>query len=244
VNQGPVTIDEPSVQGGNPLKLYPVMMNLQGRRVVVVGGGRVAERKIRGLLDTGAFIAVISPEIQPELEKLALQNRIHWIREPFHTALLDQFSEIALIFGATDSLEASREIQEACQDKRIPCNIADVPELCSFVVPAVITQGDLMIAISTGGASPALARRIREDLERRFGPEYAEMTRVMGELRKRVLRGSSSSDENKRLFLEIVDSEVLTALRANDREKVVSILKAILPEDIDPQTAVESDPST
>ncbi len=225
------------------MRLYPVMMNLQGRTVVVVGGGRVAGRKIRGLLDTGALIAVISPELQPEVEKLALENRIQWIREPFHAALLEQFSEIALIFGATDSVEASREIRAVCEAKRIPCNIADVPDLCSFVVPAVITQGDLMIAISTGGASPALARRIREDLERRFGPEYAEMTRVMGELRKHVLRGGSSSDENKRLFLEIVDSEVLTALRANDREKVVSILKAILPEDIDPQSAIENDPT-
>ncbi len=214
-------------------------MNLRGKRVVVVGGGRVAGRKVRGLLDTGAAITVVSPELQPDLKKLALEDRVEWVQDMFHASMLDRYPETVLVFGATDNREASQAIYEASVERGIPCNIADVPELCSFVVPAVITQGDLMIAISTGGASPALARRIREDLQRHFGPEYGEMTRVMGELRKLVLSGSASSDENKRLFLEIVDSEILTALKANDREKVVSILKAILPEDIDPQPAIE-----
>lgn len=125
--------------------------------------------------------------------------------------------------------------------RRIPCNIADVPDLCTFIVPAVITQGDLMIAVSTGGTSPALARRIREDLETKFGPEYAEMTRIMGELRKQIVKNSGGdSDANKKVFMEIVDSQILSALRNNDMEKAKIILSEILPEEIDVLRALQT----
>ena len=126
--------------------------------------------------------------------------------------------------------------------RKIPCNIADVPDLCTFIVPAVITQGDLIIAVSTGGSSPTLARRIREDLESRYGPEYAAMTKLMGELRKVVLAAGSSSDEKQEAFLEIVDSEILTALRENDRDRALEILKTILPGNLDPKPVIEKPP--
>jgi precorrin-2 dehydrogenase / sirohydrochlorin ferrochelatase len=224
------------------VKLYPIMMSLEGKRVVVVGGGSVAARKVSSLLESGAAPAVISPELRGGLKKLSEQGKIDWLPEPFEEALLDRYPDAVLVFGATDRREVNVKIHKAATDRRIPCNIADVPDLCTFIVPAVITQGELMIAVSTGGSSPALARRIREDLQRRFGPEYAEMTRVMGELRKLVLRTGSSSDENKKLFTEIVDSEILTALRNNDREKALAILKMILPQEVNPDEAIEERP--
>ena len=224
------------------MRLYPIMMNLDGKQVIVIGGGLVAERKIMGLLETGALITVISPKMERSLEKLAGEGRIEWIAKPFDASLLDGYSEAALIFGATNQREVNLKIHEAALTRKIPCNIADVPDLCTFVVPAVITQGELMIAVTTGGSSPALARRIREDLEKRFGPEYAELTRVLGELRKVVLKAGGPSAENRKLFMEIVDSEVLTALREKDREKVLAILRTILPDYIDPQAAIEEDP--
>jgi len=113
-----------------------------------------------------------------------------------------------------------------------------VPDLCTFIVPAVISQGDLTIAVSTGGASPALARRIRENLEKQFGPEYGMMTKLMGELRKHVLNTGADSDSNRKLFSEIVDSELLAALRESDMNRVLEILKKILPKEIDVKEAI------
>jgi precorrin-2 dehydrogenase / sirohydrochlorin ferrochelatase len=218
------------------------MMNLAGKRAVVVGGGSVGYRKVASLLDSGAIVTIISPELTRDLEKLAEDGTIEWVQEPFEEPLLDRLSDAVLVFGATDHREVNVKIHNAAVERRIPCNIADVPDLCTFTVPAVITQGELLIAVSTGGSSPALARRIREDLQKRFGPEYAEMTRVMGELRKLVLRTGSSSDENKKLFTEIVDSEILSALRDNDRDKVLAILRTILPEEVNPDAAIEESP--
>lgn len=221
------------------MKLYPVMMNLEGKRVVVVGGGSVATRKVTSLLESGAKPVVIAPELTAGLEKLVEQGQIDWLPEGFEENMLDRYPDTVLVFGATDLREVNLSIYRAATERRIPCNIADVPDLCTFTVPAVITQGELMIAVSTGGSSPALARRIREDLQQRFGPEYAEMTRVMRELRKLILRTGNSSEENRKIFMEIVDSEILSALRENDREKALAILKTILPQDVNPDQAIE-----
>ena len=208
----------------------------------MVGGGSVATRKVSSLLESGAVPAVIAPEIRDELKQLAEQGKIDWLPESFEEALLDRYPDTVLVFGATDLREVNVKIYRAATERKIPCNIADVPDLCTFIVPAVITQGELMIAVSTGGSSPALARRIREDLQKRFGPEYAEMTRVMRELRKLILQTGSSSVENKKIFMEIVDSEILSALRENDREKALAILKTILPQDVNPDEAIEERP--
>jgi precorrin-2 dehydrogenase/sirohydrochlorin ferrochelatase len=218
------------------------MMSLAGKRAIVVGGGRVGMRKIMGLLESGAQVTVISLELEQDLQQLARQGQIEWVAEAFQERLLDRYPDAVLVFGTTNRREVNVTIHKACEERGILCNIADVPDLCTFIVPAVITQGDLMIAVSTGGASPALAKRIREDLEQRFGPEYGKMTRVLGELRKLVLRTGSSPDENKKIFREIVNSEVLAALRDNDSERVLDILKAILPQDVDPEPAIEKRP--
>lgn len=215
------------------MKPYPVMMNLQDKQVVVVGGGKVAFRKTIGLLDSGANVLVISPELVDELHEFHRDARIKWIPEPFSPAQLDAFEPITLVFGATDIREVNVALFNEAMRRKIPCNIADVPDLCTFIVPAVITQGDLIIAVSTGGSSPALARRIREDLEKKFGPEYATMTRLMGELRKHIVRNGSDSEANKKVFLEIVDSQLLPALRDNDIDKASMILSKILPEEVD-----------
>jgi precorrin-2 dehydrogenase / sirohydrochlorin ferrochelatase len=214
------------------------MMNLEGKPVLVIGGGRVACRKVKSLLESGASVVLISPEIHDELQNLAEKAKIVWLAENFSESSMDRYPDAVLVFGTTNHRDVNVKVYEACLARRIPCNIADVPDLCTFIVPAVITQGDLMIAVSTGGSSPALARRIREDLEQSFGPEYAEMTKLMGELRKLVLSVGMPSDENKKLFTEIVDSGLLDALKENDKARVLDILKSILPGDMDPRTAV------
>ncbi len=222
------------------MKPYPVMMNLEGKQVVVVGGGRVAFRKISSLLDSGANVAVISPKLVDELTELLPGKRLTWVSDYFSPHHLDRFEPITLIFGATDIREVNVELSNEAMRRRIPCNIADVPDLCTFIVPAVITQGDLIISVSTGGASPALARRIREDLEKMFGPEYATMTRLMGELRKQIVINGSDSEANKKVFLEIVNSQILPALRNNDLDRAAMILSEILPIEVDVARALAS----
>lgn len=215
------------------------MMNLFGRTVIVVGGGRVAVRKIMGLIPSGAKIIVISPQIDKELEDLSAAGELTWIKEEFRDELLDRFPDTLLVFGTTDIREVNVAIHGSAVQRNVLCNIADVPDLCTFIVPAVIVQGDLMISVSTGGASPALARRIREDLERRFGPEYATMTKLMGELRKEIIKIGKSSDDNKKLFMELVDSEILEALKENDQKKLIELLSSILPANVNPAAALK-----
>ncbi len=221
------------------MKPYPVMMNLEAKPVIVAGGGRVALRKIKSLLSAGARVIMISPEVEDELKDLAGRDGVTWIPEPFRDELLDRYPDAVLVFGTTDNRDVNTAIHAAAVKRKIPCNIADVPDLCTFIVPAVITQGDLMIAVSTGGSSPALARRIREDLQTQYGPEYAAMTQLLGDLRKRILETGSTSDENKKVFLDLVDSEILTALRQKDRESALAILRAILPHEVDAENAID-----
>lgn len=220
------------------MRPYPIMLNVQDRTAVVVGGGNVALRKTSGLLACGAKVVVIAPELKPEMHDLASAGKIQWIEAEFRDSILDDLADPIMVFGTTNNRETNVAIYRAAAERRIPCNIADVPDLCTFIVPAVITQGDLMIAVSTGGASPALAKRIREDLQKRFGPEYAQMTKLMGELRKEIIRQGKTSDENKRLFGALVNSELLEALRTKDKDRVFEILTSILPSDLSPESAL------
>jgi precorrin-2 dehydrogenase len=222
------------------VKPYPLIISLEGKRALVLGGGKVASRKVSGLLESGATVCVVSPEVEPELEKLATEGSIEWVAEAFVEEHMDRHPDVALVFGTTDNREVNVRIHAAATERKIPCNIADVPDLCSFIVPAVVKRGDLTISISTGGASPALARRIREDLEKIYGPEYETFAKVLGELRKLVLSTDSNHEENKHLFLRVVDSDLLKALRENDRNQALRILNDILPADIDPEAAIQA----
>ncbi len=214
------------------------MLNVQNKTAVVVGGGSVALRKTLGLLACGAKVVVIAPQLKPEMHDLVGAGQIQWIEEEFRESILDRVPDPIMVFGTTNNREANAAIYGAASQRRIPCNIADMPDLCTFIVPAVITQGDLMIAVSTGGASPALAKRIREDLQKHFGPEYAQMTKLMGELRREIIRQGKTSDENKRVFGALVNSELLEALRANNKDRVFEILTSILPSDLSPESAL------
>lgn len=222
------------------MKPYPLLINIEGRPVIVVGGGNVALRKVVSLLESGAVVTVVSPRVVPRLKELADEGRITWLPEPFDEAVLDREPMPALIFGTTDRNEVNIQIHKAATLRRVPCNIADVPDLCTFIVPAVVSRGDLTIAISTGGASPALARRIREDMEASYGPEYAVAVKILGVLRKRILREGGSSDENREIFFRIVDSKLMSALREQDEARAVAILESLLPGGIDPAPMVRS----
>ena len=161
-------------------ELYPIYLDLTDRTVLVVGGGVVAARKVTSLLERELPVTVIAPEISPELEKHTGNSTLVIHRRPYRSAdLADHW----LVIAATDDPELNRKVFADAAKARIFCNVVDQPQLCTFHVPAVVRQGLLQIAISTGGASPALAARIRRELEEQFGPAYGELLEGLLELR-------------------------------------------------------------
>ena len=178
--------------------LYPIFLNLDGKRCVVVGGGEVANRKARKLLQARARVVVISPEVKPELESTAVE--VH--RRPYKEGDLEG---AFLVFAATDRRTVNAAVSQEARERGIPVNVADEPSDGDFALPSTLRRGHLQVAVSTGGASPTLARRIRQELEDAFGFEWAG---VVEELSRARRDGRKAEDE-----LEEVVEECLSRLR-------------------------------
>ncbi len=164
---------------------YPVYLNLEGRRCIVIGGGDVAERKIQHLLECGARVGLISPEATPVLQDLAQQGQIEWVQKSYEPGdLKDAFLAIA----ATDDSKVNREIYFEAERSKVLLNVVDVTRYCVFIAPAIVRQGDITLAISTGGTSPALARRIREELQGYLTKDYADLAKVLAQVRAAIRR--------------------------------------------------------
>lgn len=192
------------------MPLYPVLLDLAGRPVVVVGGGRVAERKVLGLLEAGAPVRLVSPEATDRLRAVAAAGRLAWERRPFRPGDLEG---AALAFAATDRREVNAAVRAEAHAAGVPCNVADDPDACDFQVPSVVRRGELLIAISTGGASPLVARRLRETLEARFGPEWAPYLDLLAALRQAVLALGDGAERNRDLFGDLTDLDLLSLVR-------------------------------
>ena len=164
---------------------YPIFLSLQGKRCLVVGGGEVATRKVRGLLEAGGLVTVVSPVLTEALAELVQEDAIRYEARAFRD---DDVRGCALVIGATDQPAVHEAVYEASQRHRVWVNIVDVPEACDFIAPAIVRRGALQIAISTSGHSPTLAKRIRQQLEEQYGPEYAELLDWLGQERARIRR--------------------------------------------------------
>ncbi len=178
--------------------LYPIFLDLSGRRCVVVGGGEVASRKARKLLQARAEVVVISPEITPELGSVAVE--VH--RRLYEEGDLDN---AYLAFAATDSREVNAAVAREAKERGIPVNVADKPSEGDFALPSTLRRGRLQVAVSTGGASPALARRIKDELEESFGPEWSGLVEELHAARR------NGEEANERLDEEV--SRCLSRLR-------------------------------
>lgn len=179
--------------------LFPMFLKLKGRRVLVVGAGKVGEPKIAGLLDTGARIRVVSLEATPAVHSWAQEGRIELELRAFSPNDLDG-AFVAVV--ATSSRSLNERVYQEAQRRGVLCNVVDVPDLCDFFYPAVVRRGDLQIAVSTAGQSPSLAQKIRQQLDKQFGPAYAEWVAELGDTRKLIL----ASDLDKERKLELLHS--------------------------------------
>lgn len=188
---------------------YPVNLDLRGRKCIVVGGGSVAERKVRVLLDFDAKVTVIAPQLTVCLKKLADAGKIEHIREPFRPEFLHK-AFLAIV--ATDDHEINRAVSFKAQELGILVNVVDDPELCTFLVPAIVRRGDVVIGISTSGKSPILAKQIKEKVESFLGPEYGYLADILGALRDEIKAKYEDPAARKLAYQRILDSEALDLL--------------------------------
>ncbi|MGA3208914.1 MAG: bifunctional precorrin-2 dehydrogenase/sirohydrochlorin ferrochelatase [Syntrophales bacterium] len=211
------------------MKYYPLFLDITDKRCVVVGGGDVAERKAGRLLDFGASVVVVAKTLTPGLETLKKEGRINHIDADYDKAVIDH---AFLVIGATDRDDVNAKISRDGREKGILVNIVDDPDKCDFVLPSLLKQGDLLIAISTGGKSPALAKKLREEMEQIFGTEYQTLLQVLGQLREKLVVKGRSPDENRRLFEAVVHSDILQHIKDKSWNKVKKIIYDITGEKI------------
>jgi len=196
---------------------YPICLDISGKRCVVVGGGSVAERKVRRLLACGARVEVVGKTLTSVLTAWKGQGKIVHLEGGYEDSFL---AGAALAIGATDSEGVNGRIAADARKRGIPVNIVDNPALCDFILPSVVERGDLLIAVSTGGKSPALAAKLREELEEVYGPEYAVLVEILGDLRERVIAAGGPSAENRERFAAVVRSDILDQIRRKEWSKV------------------------
>ena len=192
---------------------YPICVDVRGRRCVVVGGGAVAERKVRTLLDYGARVRVISPTLRAGLKQLVRARRVTWAPRRYRHC---DVQDARLVYGATDDPATNRAVFRDARRHRVLVNIVDQPRLSSFIAPAQVRRGHLVLAVSTGGTSPTLAKRIRRQLERQFGREYASLTRLMERLRPLVRRRVTQPARRAAIFKQVTSGDVLPLLRRGE----------------------------
>jgi len=192
------------------MKYYPAYLDLRERPCLVIGGGAVAERKALALLEAGAVVTIISPMLTSKLHELSDSGKITYLQKQYED---QDLSGAFLVIAATDSAEVNTLVASACRKKQVLVNVAVPPEVSSFIVPSVVERGDLLIAISTSGASPALSRKIRQDIEQRYGTEYEVLLEKLSAIRKRVLEEIPDKSRRRQVFQAIVDSDVIDLIR-------------------------------
>lgn len=204
------------------MKYLPIFLCVEGRRCLVIGGGAIAQQKIESLLRAGARVDVISPTLTAALQHRVACGEVGHRQRTYQPGDLSGYR---LAFAATNDETANRQIADEAAASAVLLNVVDCPALCEFIVPSIVERGDLIIATSTSGTSPALAKRIRQHLETEFGPEYAVLLNILGRLRDSDATTGLASEERQRLFGRLVDSPLLDYVRAGSGDAIDDLLR-------------------
>ena len=207
------------------MRYYPIHLDIQNRNCLVVGGGGVGTRKVTTLLNCGAKVTVVSPEISQQLHNLAETAPLTLKSRPYRCADLEG---MFLVIGATDDETLNAQISSDAERRNTLCNIADRPQKCNFILPSIVRRDDLVITVSTSGRSPALAKKLRKTLERQFGPEYGDFLKLMGAIRSRLLSQAHEPEAHKPLFEQLIDSNLIALIQAGKTEDINALLAKIL----------------
>ena len=217
--------DQSCVQGMLETPFYIACLRLSGRRCVVIGGGDVGLEKVEGLLACDADVTLVAPVAHPALAQLALEGSIRWERRPYRTPDLDR----ALIaIAATDDTDLNIHVYEDAEARSMLVNVVDVPPLCNFILPAIVRCGPLAIAISTAGASPALAKRMKREIGELFGEPYAMLAVLLNDARGWAKATLPTYQDRKEFFESIVngDPDPIQLLRAGDVQAVRDLIES------------------
>src|ERR1700747_777050 len=199
------------------MSLFPTFLKLDGRHCLVIGAGNIAESKIESLLVTEARIQVVAPQVNDRVADWARQKLISLNQREFQPSDLEG---MFIAIAATSSRDLNERIFREAQHRKVLCNVVDDPEHCHFYYPAVVRRGDLQIAISTAGRSPALAQRLRRELETQFRPEYADWVSQLGSIRENLFRIEEDPEKGRRLLHEMASREAFAARNSIDQGEV------------------------
>jgi precorrin-2 dehydrogenase / sirohydrochlorin ferrochelatase len=197
---------------------YPIYLELRDQPCIVIGGGKIAEGKVDGLLAADAKVKIISPELTLHLNDLVKQNQVEYIPREYQVGDL---SGAFMVICATDKAEINHQVWEEASANRQLVNVVDDTPRCNFIAPAILRKGDLNIAISTGGKAPALAVRLKERLQKELGPQYERFLEISGQLREPLARHIPDFETRKKLWYELVDSNILELLSQGDESAAI-----------------------
>jgi precorrin-2 dehydrogenase/sirohydrochlorin ferrochelatase len=198
-----------------PAKVFPLFLKLENRPCLVVGAGTIAEAKIAGLLEAAAKVQVVAPEATPQVESWTEAGKLDWNRRGFQP---EDLEGMFLVVAATSSQVLHEQIFAEARRQGVLCNVVDVPHLCDFYYPAVVRRGALQIAISTAGESPALAQRLRKELEVQFGPEYEGWVTALGQARAESATRNLSPEDRKELLHQLASDEFFQIFREHSKK--------------------------
>ncbi|CAB4875063.1 unannotated protein [freshwater metagenome] len=218
--------DQTCVQDMLATPFYIACLKLKGRRCLVVGGGDIGLEKIEGLLACGGDVVCIAPEVHPEVERLAAEGSIAWEQREY--AGPEDLDATFMVIACTDDTAINIGIYDDAEHRAMLVNVVDVPPLCNFILPAIVRTGPLAIAISTAGASPALAKRMKREISELFGEEYAQLAIMLNDARGWAKGTLPTYQDRKAFFEEIVngDQDPIALLRAGDSEGVRALIAA------------------
>ncbi|MGB5157823.1 precorrin-2 dehydrogenase/sirohydrochlorin ferrochelatase family protein [Desulfobacterium sp. N47] len=207
------------------MRYYPVNLDIKNRQCLVVGGGDVGTRKVITLLECSAFVTVVSPVVSSKLLNLAETGSLT-LKKRYYTE--SDLCGMFLVICATDNEMLNKQVSEDAGKLNMLCNVADRPEACNFILPAIVKRGDLTIAVSTSGNSPAFAKKIRKDLEKQYGDEYAQFLKLMGAIRKKLLSTKHEPEAHKHIFEELINKNLVKMIRNCDVDKLNLVLFEVL----------------
>jgi precorrin-2 dehydrogenase / sirohydrochlorin ferrochelatase len=208
---------------------YPVYLDVSNRLCVIIGGGEVAARKAQRLVQCGARVTVVGKRLSPEMMAMKEKHAVSHIDADYG---IEHLQGAFMAIGATDRDDINELIAGDARSLGILVNIVDDPGHCDFILPSVMNRGDLSISISTGGKSPALAKKLRLEMEERYGSEYVVLLNILGLLREKIVTDGTSSDENRKLFESVLDSDILEAIRNKDHDRALQIIRDLTGKEI------------